>query len=77
MPALRVKESFSFDHDGVPVIFVEGQIVDSEDERITKERRHFFETVEAHMNTRQARVESMTAAPGEVRTVSTIAKDKK
>lgn len=72
MATLRCKEPFSADIKGVPRVVPAGQLVDSSDP-IVKGREHLFESVDAHMASRDtapdtmAAVETATAAPGEKR----------
>lgn len=68
---LRVKEGFSFDHQGVPVTLRVGQLVDEADPWV-RGRETFFEPADkaaVHPPTSDA-VETATAAPGERRVVT-------
>jgi hypothetical protein len=75
MATLRCKEPFSADIKGVPRVVPAGQLVDSSDP-IVKGREHLFESVDAHMASRdaapdtRAAVETATSAPGEKRSVT-------
>jgi hypothetical protein len=67
--AKRVKEAFSFDDNGVPVVMRAGTLVEDDDPRIKGRERHFEDADDAAARTSVAAVETATAAPGERRTV--------
>lgn len=63
----RVKESFSFDEKGVPVVLRAGTLVEDDDPRIKGHERHFEQAEDAAARTTVSAVETATAAPGERR----------
>lgn len=69
---LRVKEGFSFDHNGMPVTLKVGQLV-NEDDPWVRGRETFFEPADKSA-LRQVpssiAVETATAAPGERRVLT-------
>jgi hypothetical protein len=68
----RCTEAFAIYKDGAPLVFTDGQEV-LEGDPILKSHRQHFETSESRvMRTRQ--IEQATAAPGELRTVTTTPK---
>jgi len=69
MATLRCTHAFTTEIDGVPRVVTGGQLVDSDDP-VVAGREHLFEAVDTYMARRKS-VEEATAAPGEVRTVST------
>ena len=70
MTIKRCKAAFSVWVDGSPRVYSGGQLVDEKDPAV-KSHPHLFEDVDVHVADRRARqVESATAVPGEVRTVT-------
>jgi hypothetical protein len=69
---LRVKESFSYDRDGVPVVMRAGDLVDDNDPCVTGRGDHFEPAEKAASRSRA--VETATAVPGEARTLTTPGK---
>lgn len=69
--ALRVKEPFSFDRGGVPVVMRAGVLV-SDDDACVAGHENFFEPAEdvAARFSGTSTVETATAAPGEGRALS-------
>lgn len=72
MATLRCKDAFATHVNGIPRVVAAGQLVDSDDPAV-KGREQFFEPVDTYMSRRSGvhQVEHATAAPGEVRMVST------
>lgn len=66
MTAVRVKESFSFDLDGVPQVVRAGEIMSDDDARY-KGREHFFETADEAASNATNAVETASAAPSQGR----------
>lgn len=66
---LRVTKAFSVLSDPNGHVYTPGELVDSDHPHV-KGREDHFETVEAHVSSRTAGVESATAAPGEKRSVT-------
>lgn len=70
---LRVTKAFSVLSDPDGHVYTPGELVDADHAHV-KGREDCFETVEAHVQARSANVEQATAAPGEKRSVSPVAK---
>lgn len=66
---LRVKEPFAVDQGGFHRVLRVGDLLNDDDPVITDGRHRFFEPVEATVTREQARIESASAAPGELREV--------
>jgi len=68
----RAKEPFAFtDHNGVPRSIVPGDLMFGGDVNL-KGREHLFERVEVAAARANAVVEDASAAPGQLRSVSTV-----
>lgn len=69
----RVKEAYSFDHNGVPVTMRVGDLLEDSDLRAVG-REQFLEAAQdaaqRAAGTAPATVETATAAPGELRSVT-------
>lgn len=70
MAILRVREPFAVDWRGVHRVLRAGDLLD-ENDPIIKGREAFFEAVEVASSRDAARVEQASAAPGELRRVTT------
>ena len=68
--AKRVKEAFSFDDGGVPVVMRAGTLVEDDDPRVKGRERYLEDADTAAARTSVRAVETATAAPGEQRTVA-------
>lgn len=67
--AKRVKEAFSFDDNGVPVVMRAGTLVEDDDSRIKGREQYFEDANDAAARTSVPAVETATAAPGQPRVV--------
>jgi hypothetical protein len=67
---LRVKEPFSFDRDGVPVTMRHGDLVADDDPAVKGHEVHFEAAEDATTRTAPASVETASAVPGELRSVT-------
>ncbi|GLW32270.1 hypothetical protein [Actinoplanes regularis] len=67
---LRVKESFSYDRDGVPLVMRAGDLVPDDDPCVAGREVHFELVEDVASRTSTSAVETATAAPGERRSVA-------